>query len=139
MNSDLSSSTSEYGIRLDLLMKTHQEIINTVLPALHNAIENVTNFMYEPDADDEEIHAHLRAWATESLIDELTRLLLHDPIPASRSHAIINAGGIEYDTLMTSYDELAPESVKRWYAHLLGVQVDEYNQWMESIPTRMSY
>ena len=34
---DLSSQTSETGVRLDLLMKAHREIIETVLPALRDA------------------------------------------------------------------------------------------------------
>ena len=81
---DLSSQTSETGVRMDLLMKAHQEIIEIVLPALRTAIEDVTDFMYEPDADGEMIHAHLHEWATETGIDELTRLLLHDAVPPSR-------------------------------------------------------
>ena len=52
---DLSSTPSETGVRMDLLMKAHQEIIEIVLPALRTAIEDVTDFMYEPDADGEMI------------------------------------------------------------------------------------
>ena len=134
---DLSSQTSETGVRLDLLMKAHREIIETVLPALRAAIENVTDFMYEPEADGEEIHAHLHEWATETVIDELSRLLLHDDIPPSRRLAIVTEDGIEVDTMIAAYDELAPRNVQAWYAYLLGVDLDQYRAWLESIPSHM--
>ena len=134
---DLSSQTSETGVRLDLLMKAHQEIIDIVLPALRTAIENVTDFMYEPDADGEMIHAHLHEWATETVIDELTRLLLHDDIPPSRRLAILTEDGIEVDTMIAAYDELAPNNVRAWYAYLLGVNPAQYRAWLDSIPAHM--
>lgn len=137
MSLDLSAYTSEYGVRLDILLKCHREILETVLPTLRAAIETVTDYMYEPDADNEENHEHMRAWATELMIDELTRLLLRDPVPASRTHAITKPNGIEYDTLIAAYSELTPVSARAFYADLLGASPDEYRAWLDSIPSHM--
>ncbi|WP_343417184.1 hypothetical protein [Candidatus Flexifilum breve] len=39
--------------------------------------------------------------------------------------------------MIAAYDELAPRNVQAWYAYLLGVDLDQYRAWLESIPSHM--
>jgi hypothetical protein len=129
--------TSDYGVRLDLLLKTQREVIELVLPAIHTAIENVTNFMYEPDQDDEEIHNTLREMATETVIDELVSLLTREEVPVSKQRAVIDVDGISIDTLIACYSELAPDHVQAWYAQRSHLTPEAYTAIMNIIPAQM--
>jgi hypothetical protein len=128
---------SDYGVRLDLLLKTQREIVEQVLPALHRAIGNVTNFMYEPDKDDEEIHAYLRELATETVIDELVSLLTREEIPASKRRAVVDVDGLSFDTLIACHSELAPDHVQAWYAQRAHLSPEAYTTIMNAIPAQM--
>ncbi|NJO85212.1 MAG: hypothetical protein HC828_22345 [Blastochloris sp.] len=128
---------TEHGVRADLVMKAQQQVLVQVLPALRDAIENVTNFMYEPDADDEEIHAHLRELATETVIDELVRLLTRDTMPPSKRYSVQDVDGIGIDTLIACHSELMPESARAWFAHTLNLDTQVYETVLKMLPTRM--
>ncbi len=132
------TSPSEQGVRLDLLIKTQQTILERVLPALHEAIEEVTNFMYEPEADDDEIHDHLRELSTETIVNELVRMLTRDPQPVSRRYMVNDVDGIGIDTLIACYSELAPQSVRAWYAQDLKLTDDDYQRLASLVPAHMA-
>jgi hypothetical protein len=129
--------TSDYGVRLDLLLKTQREIVELVLPALRQAVENVTNFMYEPDYDDEEIHDTLRELATETVIDELVSVLTREKVPVSKQRAVIDVDGISIDTLIACYSELAPHNVQAWYAQRARLTPEAYTAIMNLLPEQM--
>lgn len=131
-------STSPHGVRVDLLIKAQEAILNHTLPALQRAIEEVTNFMYEPESDDEEIHDYLREMATETVIDELVRLLTRDPLPASRRYTFNDVDGIGIDTLIACNNELEPENVRAWYAQSLRTSPEHYKNLLEKLPKQMN-
>lgn len=136
-NDDLMPPSDSQDIRRDILLKTQQAILARVLPALHLAIEDVTNFMYEPDGDDEEIHGHLRELATETIIDETVRLLTRDLTRVSKQYMIHDVDGIGIDTLIACYGELLPENARAWFAHELDMDDASYLQLASSLPDHM--
>ena len=131
------SMLSEYGVRRDLLLKAQQAVLRHVLPALHAAIDDVTNFVYEPNDDDEEIHGHLRELATETVIDEVVRLLTRDLVPVSQQYLVSDVDGISIDTLIACYGELTEENARQWYAHEMHLDASEYQSLSESLPDHM--
>ncbi len=128
---------SDQGIRLDLRVKTQQAVLNQVLPALRLAIADVTNFVYEPEADDEEIYGHLRELATETVIDEIVRLLTRDRNPASKQYMVNDVDGIGIDTLIACYGELTPEHARTWFASELDLNSADYKALADSLPDHM--
>jgi hypothetical protein len=132
------NSTSSHGVRLDLLIKAQDAIFRHVLPALHQTIEEVTNFMYEPDSDDEEIHTYLRELATETVIDELIRLLTRDLVPASRRYTFNDVDGIGIDTLIACHNELETQNVREWFAYSVQTSPEQYKNLLEKLPKQMN-
>lgn len=147
MNHNLSAENSasnfnvptDSGIRLDLLLKTQQTILARVLPHVLSAIEAVTDYMYEPESDDEDIHHHLRELAAEAFIDERTRLLTRDHRSVSKQYMMQDADGIGMDTLIASYDELLPERAERYYARRLQLQPEAYQSLSWQLPAHMDW
>ncbi|MFN8527494.1 MAG: hypothetical protein U0670_02650 [Anaerolineae bacterium] len=130
-------SSTESQVRLDLRMKTQQVLLARLLPAMLASIDEVTDFMFEPDLDDEDIHHHLRELATETIIDEVVRLLTRDSHAVSRQYTVQGEDGIAFDTLIASYGELLPERVQGWFARMLNVDQPTYQQLASSLPEHM--
>ena len=128
---------SDQGVRLDLVMRAQKAILNSLLPALLTAVEEVTNYMYEPDKDDEEIHGHLRELATETVIDELASLLTRDQMHVSRRYTVNDVDGIGIDSLIACYSEVLPENASAWFAQALHVSLDRYRALLDMLPDQM--
>lgn len=126
------------SVRLDIQLKTQRAILNTLLPALLNTIEQVTTFMVDPD-DDEEIRGHLRELATETVIDEVVSLLTRDPLPVSRQRMVHDVDGIGIDTLIACHNELIPKNARIWYADLIGVDRDTYAHMLRQLPEHIEW
>ncbi|PJF26127.1 MAG: hypothetical protein CUN53_09290 [Phototrophicales bacterium] len=120
-------------VRLDIQLKTQRAILDTLLPALLNTIEQVTTFMVDPD-DDDEIRGHLRELATETVIDEVVSLLTRDLLPASRRRMVHDVDGIGIDTLIACHSELMPDNARKWYAARVGADHDTYMQMLRLLP-----
>lgn len=126
------------SVRLDIQLKTQRAILNTLLPALLNTIEQVTTFMVDPD-DDDEIRGHLRELATETVIDEVVSLLTRDPLPVSRQRMVHDVDGIGIDTLIACHSELMPDSAREWYAARVGADHDNYMQMLRILPEHVEW
>jgi len=120
-----------------LLLKAQSEILEQILPAIQQAADNLTAFMSDAD-DDEEIASHLREAATETLIDELVKLLTRDPQAVSTLYAIRSADGLPIDSLIASYNEVNPERARRWYAQQMQVTPEEHARLTASVPEHLA-
>lgn len=137
MHDEHHSQTTPTGIRLDLALRTQQALIDHVLPALHRAIQEVTDFVVDAE-DDAEVQHHMQELATEITINELVSLLTRDSTPVSQRYTVTDEDGIGYDTLLACYSELSPESVRRWFIDVLMVSPDEYTVLCASLPDKMA-
>ncbi len=129
--------TSEQGVRLDLMLRAQKAVLTHVLPALLNAIHDVTNYMYEPDKDDEENHAYLRELATETVVDELASLLTRDGTHVSRRYTVSDVDGVAIDSLIACYSELLPENARAYFAQALRITPTRYRTLLEMLPDQM--
>lgn len=133
-----SQSDYDHSLRkLHLLLKIHRELLEGVLPAIKQAVDNATEYMSDPE-DDEEITDYLHELATETLIDELVKLLTRDEEPVSAQYSVRDIAGIDFDTVLACYDEIKPESAKRWFAASLHISPEEYNDLQRQMPSRLS-
>ncbi len=129
--------TSDQGVRLDLVLRAQKAVLTHVLPALLNAIHDVTHYMYEPDKDDEENHTYLREVATEAVVDELASLLTHDGTHVSRRYTVSDVDGVTIDSLIACYSELLPENARAYFAQALRVTLMRYRELLDAVPDQM--
>ncbi len=132
----MSESADPNTKRLLLTLKAQNEILQHILPALQQAVDNVVEFMAEAD-DDEAISNYLRELAVETTIDEMVKLLTRDPEAPSRIYTLRDVDGIVVDTLIACYNELNPERARRWYASQMGMTPQEHAQLTQHIPEQL--
>jgi hypothetical protein len=126
------------SVRLDIQLRTQRAILDRLLPALLETIDEVTAFLINPE-DDEEVCGHMRELATETVIDELVSLLTRDPLPASRRRMVHDVDGIGIDTLIACHSELMPHNAREWYAARVSVDHDTYVQMLRTLPNRIHW
>ncbi len=126
------------SVRCDIQLKAQSAILKTLLPALLKTIQEVTEFMIDVE-DDEEIHAHIRELATETVIDEVISLLTRDQSRASRSNMVYDVDGIGIDTLIACYSELTPHKAHKWYAERIGADQERYTHLLRCLPEHIKW
>jgi hypothetical protein len=124
---------SEYDTSHFLMLKVQEELLRQVLPAMQRAADNVTEFLRDPE-DDEEIVNSLQEAAVELLIDELVKVLTRDPQAVSQFYSLRSDDGLNIDTLIACYTELRPESARRFFARMMNMTPDEHARVTREMP-----
>lgn len=119
-----------------LTLKIQSEILERVLPAVQQVVDNAVSYMASPD-DDEAITDYLRELAVELTIDEMVRVLTRDPQAPSRIYALRDKDGLVLDTLIACYNELNADKARLWYAHQLGISPEEHRTMTQTIPRQL--
>lgn len=131
---DSSSPASEK--KLQLTLKAQDEIMKRILPALQAAVDEVVNFMVDPE-DDAEVIDFLREEAVETTIDEMVRMLTRDVVAPSQLYSLRDEDGRMLETLIACYSELNPAKARRWYAQQLGITPEEHEQLLQKVPDQL--
>lgn len=121
-----------------LTLKVQDEILTHILPVLKKSVDSVAALITEPD-DSEENAAALREIAVEMLIDELVKVLTHDPQEASKRYTFRDQQGSNIDTLIACYNELNPEVARRWFAQQDGLTPEDHARLVRELPDVLSF